>query len=96
MLVRPDARGRRERRSQGPLDPRREALHVGPLAADVTQRCRANASPASISKRRFTLTLDRKRTRAKLALDYRFAGTSPGGAGSGKHVLTGAGRWITS
>ena len=67
----------------------------GPIAADVTMLCRVAVTPTSITKRRFTLTLNRRRTRATLSLEYRFTGTSAIRSGTAKYLLTGSGRWRT-
>ena len=63
------------------------------LTDDASVLCSAPVTATSATRRRFTLALDRRRTRAKVTLRYYLTGTTAAGAGSASYRLIAKGPW---
>jgi hypothetical protein len=76
------------------FDAETEAAFRARAAADVGELCQAPATVESAVKKAFTLKLNRKLTRAKLALRYVFTGTAGGIPGRATQRVSTKGPWV--
>jgi hypothetical protein len=68
---------------------------IAALVVDASDLCKTGVVPTDVRRQRFRLRLDRKRTKARLVLRYRFAGTAAGRRGRAAYRLTARGPWTS-
>lgn len=75
------------------FDAQTEAEFIAGVAEDVGKLCEAPATVTLAELKTFLLKLNRKRTKAKLTLSYRFEGAAAGVSGTAKYRLRAKGPW---
>jgi hypothetical protein len=72
------------------------AAFVATVASDVSELCEVEAVVSAVTRKRFLLRLNRRRTKATLSFKYRFTGSADGRKGSASFVVTVHGPWVAA
>lgn len=88
--------GKDGRKLQLQFAPVSTATFLQARAADISQLCARSVTMNSVEQKAFTLTLNKKRTRAKVVLSYRLEGTAGGKGGNARYKITAKGPWTTA
>jgi hypothetical protein len=70
-----------------------EAAFVASLASDASQLCRTSVTVTSVTRDDFSLTVNRRLTKARLLLRYEATGSGGGRSGRARYLLKLHGRW---
>jgi hypothetical protein len=72
------------------------ATFVMAASEEVAFLCEAPVTVASVDRRKFSLRLNRKRTKAVFVLLYRLTGSAAGESGSARYRITAKGPWTAA
>jgi hypothetical protein len=81
------------RRADFQFDAETEAGFVAGIVADVAELCEAAVMVSTVERKSFGLRVNRRGTKARLALIYRFTGTAAGRPGTARYRLKAKGSW---